>query len=82
MTIFYIMMSVYALLNFVYAFKEPPTALRSILKVPGIFIFLPDHLVIPVGRIFMGCVTLFLLVFLYIKVGSVSLPTTIPQPIH
>ncbi len=68
--VLYVVLLGYALLNFMYAFKEPPAALKSFLKIPSIFVFLPNHLVVPVGRIFTGCMTLFLLIFIYVKTSG------------
>jgi hypothetical protein len=45
---------VYGTFCFVFAFVEPPDAFRSLFRSPRIFVFLPDRLVIPVGRVFVG----------------------------
>ena len=66
------LMTVYAVLCFVFAFVEPPDRFRSLFKVPAIFIFLPDRLVAPVGRVFVGLCSLFLVGFIAVKVLGVG----------
>jgi len=68
---FLIIMGVYSLLSIVFAFVNPPSFLNSIFKVPGIFVFLPDNLVMPVGRIFVGLVGIGLIVFLVIRLSGI-----------
>jgi len=67
---FLIIMGVYSLLSIVFAFVNPPSFLNSIFKVPGIFVFLPDNLVMPVGRVFVGLVGIGLIVFLVIRLSG------------
>jgi hypothetical protein len=61
---------VYGILCIVFAFLEPPSALRSLFKVPSIFVFLPDRLVMPVGRVFVGLCALFVAGFLFMKFSA------------
>lgn len=68
---FLIIMGVYSLLSIVFAFVNPPSFLNSIFKVPGIFVFLPDNLVMPVGRVFMGLIGIGLIVFLVIRLSGI-----------
>ncbi len=68
---FLIIMGVYSLLSIVFAFVNPPSFLNSIFKVPGIFVFLPDNLVMPVGRVFVGLVGIGLIVFLVIRLSGI-----------
>lgn len=42
---------IYGVFCVIFAFKEPPSFLSSAFKIPAIMAFLPDRLVVPVGRI-------------------------------
>jgi hypothetical protein len=66
---FVAIMTLYGVLCCVFAFKEPPSALRSFFRVPAIFIFLPDRWVMPVGRLFVGACCFFVAGILVVKVG-------------
>jgi hypothetical protein len=70
---FVALMLVYGISCCVFAFVEPPAALRSLFKVPAIFIFLPDRLVMPVGRLFVGVCCFVLVGVLVVKVIGVGL---------
>lgn len=67
--VFFGMMILYGLLSILFAFVRPPAGLDHFFKVPAIFAFLPDHLVMPVGRIFVGLLCIGVMVFLYIKLA-------------
>jgi hypothetical protein len=54
--------------SIVFAFKEPPEFLRSWFKVPAVFVFLPDRLVMPVGRVFAGLLTIGAAIFIATRV--------------
>ena len=64
------LMAVYGVLCILFAFLEPPSALRSMFKVPSIFVFLPDRLVMPVGRVFVGLSALFVAGFFLFKFSA------------
>ncbi len=49
-----LLLLVYGVAYIAFAFKQPPEFLRHWFKVPAIFVFLPDRLVMPAGRIFVG----------------------------
>ena len=68
---FLIIMGLYSVLSIVFAFVNPPSFLDSLFKVPGIFVFLPDSLVMPVGRIFVGLAGIGLIVFLVIRLSGI-----------
>lgn len=68
---FLIIMGLYSVLSIVFAFVNPPSFLNSLFKVPGIFVFLPDRLVIPVGRVFVGLAGMGLIVFLVIRLSAI-----------
>lgn len=68
---FLIVMALYSVLSIVFAFVNPPSFLNSLFKVPGIFVFLPDNLVIPVGRVFVGLAGIGLIVFLVIRLSGI-----------
>ncbi len=68
---FLIMMGVYSVLSIVFAFVRPPHFLEGIFKVPGIFSFLPDNLVMPVGRIFVGLCGIAVIVILVVQLTSI-----------
>ncbi|MFO7627241.1 MAG: hypothetical protein R6V62_08285 [Candidatus Fermentibacteraceae bacterium] len=68
---FLIIMGLYSVLSIIFAFVKPPSFLNSIFKVPGIFVFLPDNLVLPVGRVFAGLLGIGLIVFLVIRLSSI-----------
>lgn len=70
---FVAIMTVYGILCCVFAFVEPPSALRSLFKVPAIFVFLPDRLVMPVGRLFVGVCCFVLVGVLVVKVIGIGL---------
>jgi len=61
---FILIMGVYGLAMIVFAFVKPPSFLENIFRVPAIFVFLPDKLVLPVGRIFVGICCFGVLFFL------------------
>lgn len=68
---FLIIMGLYSVLSIVFAFVHPPSFLNSLFKVPGIFVFLPDRLVIPVGRVFVGLAGIGLIAFLVIRLSAI-----------
>lgn len=68
---FLIIMGLYSVLSIVFAFVNPPSFLNSLFKVPGIFVFLPDNLVMPVGRVFVGLAGIGLIVFLVIRLSGI-----------
>jgi hypothetical protein len=65
-------MLVYGLACSLFAFVEPPGALRSLFKVPSIFVFLPDRWVMPVGRLFVGVCCFFVAGMMIVK--GIGLP--------
>lgn len=67
---FLILMGAYSVLSILFAFVRPPRFLNSIFRVPSIFVFLPDHLVMPVGRIFVGLAGIGLIVFLVVRLSG------------
>jgi hypothetical protein len=69
--VFLALMSVYGISCLLFAFVQPPEALRSMFKVPAIFVFLPDRWVMPVGRVVLGLGSLALVAFIAIKVLGV-----------
>jgi hypothetical protein len=70
--VFVAFVALYGLLSFIFAFVEPPGPLRSSFRVPAIFVFLPDRLVMPAGRVFVGICSLFVAGYLAIKVLPVA----------
>lgn len=56
--------AVYGLSSILFAFVQPPEALRSFFRVPAIFVFLPDRWVLPAGRLFVGVLSLGLVVYI------------------
>lgn len=68
---FLIIMGLYSVLSIVFAFVNPPSFLNGFFKVPGVFVFLPDKLVIPVGRVFVGLAGIGLIVFLVIRLSAI-----------
>lgn len=69
---FLVITTVYGIFSLIFAFAEPPTYLRSIFTVPRLFIFLPDRLVMPVGRVFVGVASLGLVAFMAVKLLAVA----------
>jgi hypothetical protein len=57
-------LAIYGLLCFVFAAVEPPAAARSWFPIPSIFVFLPDRLLVPVGRVFVGLCSLGMAAFI------------------
>jgi hypothetical protein len=57
-------MALYGLLCFLFAAVEPPSAIQSLFRVPAIFVFLPDRLVVPIGRVFVGICSIGVAVFI------------------
>jgi len=55
---FIAILAIYGLLCVVFAFVEPPAAVRSLFPIPSIFVFLPDRLIVPIGRVFVGLCSL------------------------
>jgi hypothetical protein len=70
--VFLALMSVYGVLCLLFAFVQPPEALRSLFKVPAIFVFLPDRWAMPVGRVVLGLGSLALVAFIAVKVLGVA----------
>jgi hypothetical protein len=68
MWVFLVFMVVYGLTSLLFAFVEPPEFLRSMYKVPAIFVFLPDRWVMPAGRVFVGLVCLVGAIFFALRV--------------
>ena len=60
-------LGLFGVLYWVFAFVQPPEAIRHFFKVPGIFVFLPDRLAMPVGRFLMGVLLLGGLAVLWFK---------------
>ena len=56
--VFVAILAVYGLFCLVFAAVQPPAAIRSWFPIPSIFVFLPDRLLVPVGRVFVGLCTL------------------------
>jgi hypothetical protein len=56
--------TIYGLCSIAFAFRDPPEPVRSLFRVPAIFIFLPDRLMIPAGRLFLGVSSLALVGYL------------------
>lgn len=56
-------LAVYGLLCLVFAAVPPPAAVRSWFPIPSIFVFLPDRLLVPIGRVFVGLCSLGVAVF-------------------
>lgn len=52
--VFVAILAIYGLLCLVFAFVEPPASARSFFPIPSIFVFLPDRLIVPIGRTFVG----------------------------
>ena len=57
-------LSIYGVLCLVFAFVEPPASVRSLFPIPSIFVFLPDRVIVPVGRVFVGVCVLGLAAFI------------------
>ena len=70
--LFLALMTVYGILCVLFAFVNPPEAIRSMFKVPAIFVFLPDRWITPVGRVFVGLCSFALVVFIAVKVLGVA----------
>ena len=51
-----VILAVFGVLNLVFAFVPPPMAVKGLFRVPVIFVFLPDRLILPVGRVFNGLI--------------------------
>ena len=49
---------VYGIFSLVFAFVRPPERVQSWFPVPAIFVFLPDRLIVPVGRSFVALCSL------------------------
>jgi hypothetical protein len=64
---------IFGLLNFIFAFVEPPRFLSSFFKIPAIFVFLPDRMVVPAGRLFVGLCCFVVVAILYFKVGPAGM---------
>jgi hypothetical protein len=54
--VFVAILAVYGLLCLVFAAVEPPRSVRSLF--PIIFVALPDRLIVPIGRVFVGLCSL------------------------
>ncbi len=68
---FLIVMGAFSVLSILFAFVRPPQFLNSLFKVPSIFAFLPERLVIPVGRVFVGLAGIALIVFLVVRLSAI-----------
>lgn len=68
---FLIIMGLYSVLSIALAFVQLSSFLNSIFKVPGMFIFLPDNLVIQVGRVFVGLAGIGLIAFLVTRLSGI-----------
>jgi hypothetical protein len=62
-----IMMCLTGTLYIVFAFVRPPEAISHFFKVPSILVFLPDRLVMPVGRFLVGALVLAGSVYFWLK---------------
>jgi len=69
--VFFGIITIYGILSCVFAFVEPPPAISRIFKVPSIFVFLPDKLVMPAGRLFVGICCFITVGVLYVKLAAV-----------
>ncbi|MBN1499486.1 MAG: hypothetical protein JW982_05000 [Spirochaetes bacterium] len=67
----FIILGVYSILSIIFAFVTPPKFIDRIFTVPGIFVFLPQKYVMPVGRIFVGVAGLGLIAFLAVGILKV-----------
>jgi len=67
--ILYTMLGVYGALSILFAFRRPPQGVEHFFKVPGIFAFLPDRLVMPVGRVFVGLCCFALGIFVFVMLS-------------
>lgn len=56
--VFVAILAVYGLLCLVFAAVEPPRSVRSLFPIPSIFVALPDRLIVPIGRVFVGLCSL------------------------
>lgn len=56
-------------LYLLFAFVRPPGALEHFFRVPGIFVFLPERMVVPVGRCFAGLLLIVVGIFLHVRFG-------------
>jgi hypothetical protein len=59
-----VILLVYGVAYIAFAFRQPPEFLSHWFKVPAIFVFLPDRLVMPVGRVCLGVGSLGVAVFI------------------
>lgn len=55
---FMVIMGVIGALYVAFAFVRPPDAIAHFFRVPGIFVFLPDRWILPVGRFVVGALIL------------------------
>ena len=69
---FLALVTLYSLLSLLFAFVAPPNAVSSFFKVPSVFVFLPEKLVVPAGRIFVGLCGLFFVAYFAIKMRGVA----------
>jgi hypothetical protein len=66
-----VVLGLFGVLYLVFAFVQPPEAIRHFFKVPAIFVFLPDRMAMPVGRFLMGVLLLVGLGVLWFKTHAV-----------
>jgi hypothetical protein len=52
--VFIAIVATYGLLCLVFAVVRPPPSVNSFFPIPSIFVFLPDRLIVPIGRAFVG----------------------------
>ncbi len=55
---------VYGIAYIAFAFRQPPEPLQHWFKVPAVFVFLPDRLIMPVGRVCLGAASIGVAVFI------------------
>ena len=71
---FVAILALYGLLCLVFAAVEPPASVRSFFPIPSIFVFLPDRLIIPLGRAFVGLCSLGVAAFIAKSFLAVTAP--------
>ena len=70
MTFLLVVFLVMGALYLLFAFVEPPRAIAHFFQVPAIFVFLPDRLVMPVGRVFAGALMIAAGIYLRARFGA------------
>jgi hypothetical protein len=70
MTALFVSFLVMGGLYILFAFVTPPRPLLHFFRVPAIFVFLPDRLVVPVGRVCAGLLLIGVGTYLRLRVGA------------